>query len=290
MSEIQNYLAPRQLEEAVRAMAEGGVTVVCGGTDLTPQTDAGLKDYCATLMNIRRVAGLSGISIEKDTVRIAALTTVTEIMENEVIREKAPVLVEAGDQFASDQIRNAASIGGNLCNASPAGDMCIPLMVLDARVELVSWKDGALHTRLVALHEFFLAPGRTLKSEEELLTAVLFDIPADDFVASFIKSGPRPALEISKVSVGIGGRLGNGSFSGVRAALGAIGPTPIRSRGIENALEGKRLDDSSIRSAAAGAQADASPIDDVRASEWYRNHLVKIYTEEVLNNVIANGN
>lgn len=290
MSEIQNYLAPRQLEEAVRVMAEGEVTVVCGGTDLTPQTDAGLKDYAETLMNIRRLEGISGVSLENEQVRIGALTSVTEIMQSDTIRELAPVLVQAGDQFASDQIRNAASIGGNLCNASPAGDMCIPLLVLEAEVELASWKQGKLETRRVPLNDFFTGPGKTVKADDELLTAVLFDKPADDFVASFKKSGPRPALEISKVSVGIGGRVSNGSFTAVRAAIGAVAATPIRSGGIENALEGKALDSNSISAAADGAESDATPIDDVRASAWYRNHLVKIYTEEVLNNVAANGN
>ena len=290
MSEITNYLSPCNLNDAVNAMADGDVTVFCGGTDLTPQMQAGQKQYAGTLMNIRRVEGLSEIVLTGDTCRIGALATVTDIKANKLLNELAPVLVAAADQFASDQIRNAASIGGNICNASPAGDMIIPLLVLNAAVELASWQDDAVQTRLVPLDEFFTAPGKTVMGDNELLTAVVFAKPAPGFVARFGKPGPRPALEISTVSVGIGGRLQDGVFSDVRAAMGAVAPTPIRARGVESALEGLPLDAENIRAAAASAGEDASPIDDVRASAWYRDHLVRVLTAEVLNDVLENGN
>lgn len=288
MSEIQHYLSPRRLDEAVRALAPGSVTVVCGGTDLTPQTDAGFRQYAATLMNLRRIQGLSGVSVVDNGIRIGALATVTDIMESDVIRHFAPVLVEAGDQFASDQIRNAASIGGNLCNASPAGDMSIPLLVLDASVELASWNDDRVQTRLVPLHKFFTGPGRSVKQDNELLTAVTFDKPSASFAARFRKSGPRPALEIAIVSIGVGGNLDEGIFSNVRVAMGAVAPTPLRARKVETVLEGKTLDTDTIRAAVDSAAEEATPIDDVRASVWYRNHLVRVFMEEVLTHVADN--
>lgn len=290
MSEIKNYLSPHRLDDAVKAMADGDVTVLCGGTDLTPQTDDGLKEYAGTLMNIRRIDGLSGIDLTDGKLRIGALTTVTGIMKDQLLNELAPVLIEAADQFASDQLRNASSLGGNICNASPAGDMIIPLLVLDAAVELASWQDDTLQTRLVPLDEFFVAPGKTVKQDNELLTAVIFDKPADAFVAHFRKSGPRPALEIATVSIGAGGRLGNGSFKNVRVAMGSVAPTPLRARRVEAALEGKPLDADSIKAAVIAACKDATPIDDVRASAWYRDHLVRVFTEEVLNHVLENRN
>jgi len=290
MSEIQHYLAPDHLDEALKAMADGDVTVLCGGTDLALQTESGLRKYANTLINIRRIDGLSEIDEEDGKIRIGALTTVTDIKENQVINELAPVLVAAADQFASDQIRNAASLGGNICNASPAGDMIIPLLVLDAVVELACWQDGGVQTRLVALNEFFTAPGKTVKRDHELLTAIIFDKPAADFVARFRKSGPRPALEISMVSVGIGGNLENGVFHNVRVALGAVAPTPLRARHVEAALEGKSLDAENIKAAVASAGEDATPIDDVRGSAWYRDHLVRVFIEEVLNDVLEQRN
>ena len=288
MQEITTYLAPRSLEEAVKAMVAGDVTVFCGGTDLTPQTDSGARQYSANLMNIRRIAGMGGIAEKDGSIRIGALTTVTEIRRDPLIAKVAPILAEAAEHFASDQIRNAASVGGNLCNASPAGDMINPLLVLDAVVELASWANGSMQLRTVPLEKFFTGPRKSVKKPEELLTAVVFKKPAADFVGWFRKAGPRPALEISTVSVGIGGNLAGGVFRNVRVAMGSVAPTPLRARNVEAALEGKPLDAAAIRAAVAATRADATPIDDVRASAWYRGHLVEVFTEEVLNHVLGN--
>jgi CO/xanthine dehydrogenase FAD-binding subunit len=290
MSEIETYLAPRSLDEAVKALAGGEVTVLCGGTDLAPQTESGQKEYAHSLVNIRRINKLSGIESTGDKIRVGALTTVAEIMEDPIINEFVPVLIEAANHFASDQIRNAASIGGNICNASPAGDMIIPLLVLDACVELASWKGGAVQTRRVSLNEFITAPGKTVKKDDELLTFVTFAKPKATYVARFRKSGPRPALEISTVSIGIGGSLENKLFNNVRVAMGAVAPTPVRSGRAEAALEGKPLGADTINAAVEGAVKDATPIDDVRASAWYRDHLVRVFTKEALNDVLENRN
>lgn len=288
MQEIKTYLAPRGLDEALQAMADGAATVFCGGTDLAPQTESGARQYTAKLLNIRRIEGLGGIEALGARIRIGAITTISEIRRNPALAEIAPVLVEAAEHFASDQIRNAASVGGNLCNASPAGDMSPPLLVLGASVELACWRDGAVQTRCVPLDQFFVSPGKTVKLPQELLTAVLFDRPAANFVGRFRKSGPRPALEISTVSVAIGARVADGRLSEVRVAMGSVAPTPLRARHVEAALEGKPLDAPTIAAAVAATVDDAKPIDDVRASAWYRGHLVRVFVEEVLNDVRGN--
>jgi CO/xanthine dehydrogenase FAD-binding subunit len=288
MQEIKTYLAPRGLDEALQAMADGAATVFCGGTDLAPQTESGARQYTAKLLNIRRIEGLGGIEAQGARIRIGAITTISEIRRNPALAEVAPVLVEAAEHFASDQIRNAASVGGNLCNASPAGDMSPPLLVLGASVELACWRDGAVQTRCVPLDQFFVSPGKTVRLPQELLTAVLFDRPAADFVGRFRKSGPRPALEISTVSVAIGARVADGRLSEVRVAMGSVAPTPLRARHVEAVLEGKPLDAPTIAAAVAATLDDAKPIDDVRASAWYRGHLVRVFVEEVLNDVRGN--
>jgi CO/xanthine dehydrogenase FAD-binding subunit len=288
MQEIRTYLAPRGLDEALQAMADGAATVFCGGTDLAPQTESGARQYTAKLLNIRRIEGLGGIEAQGARIRIGAITTISEIRRNPALAEVAPVLVEAAEHFASDQIRNAASVGGNLCNASPAGDMSPPLLVLGASVELACWRDGAVQTRCVPLDQFFVSPGKTVRLPQELLTAVLFDRPAADFVGRFRKSGPRPALEISTVSVAIGARVADGRLSEVRVAMGSVAPTPLRARHVEAVLEGKPLDAPTIAAAVAATLDDAKPIDDVRASAWYRGHLVRVFVEEVLNDVRGN--
>ena len=283
MQQITTYLAPRRLDEALHAMADGGATVFCGGTDLSPQTESGARQYQAKLLNLRRIEGLSGIDAGGSEIRIGAATTVSEVRASAALAEIAPVLVEAAERFASEQLRNAASIGGNLCNASPAGDMIPPLLVLGASVELACVQGGAVQTRRVPLERFFVGPGKSVKLPQELLTAVVFDRPASGFKARFRKSGPRPALEISTVSVAVGARVAGGRLSGVRVAMGSVAPTPLRARRVEAALEGKPLDTATIAAAVAAATEDAKPIDDVRASAWYRGHLVKVFVEEVLN-------
>lgn len=285
MQEISAYLAPHRLDEALRAMADGDATVLCGGTDLAPQTEAGTRRYEATLLNIRRVEGLGGIDTAGGEIRIGATTTVSEIRRSAALAEIAPVLVEAAECFASEQIRNAASVGGNLCNASPAGDTIPPLLALGASVELACWRDDAVRTRRVPLEEFFVRPGKTVKRPEELLTAVVFERPAADFVGRFRKSGPRPALEISTVSIAVGARVAGGRLADVRVAMGSVAATPLRARRVEAALEGRPLDAATIAAAVAAASEDAKPIDDVRASAWYRGHLVRVFVEEVLNDL-----
>jgi len=285
---ITAYLAPRSLDEALQAMAHGDATVFCGGTDLAPQTESGMRQYQAKLLNIRRIAGLGGIDAEGDEVRIGAVTTISDIRRNPALARIAPVLVEAAEHFASEQIRNAASVGGNICNASPAGDMIPPLLVLDASVELACWQGGGAQTRRVPLEAFFVGPGKTVKRPEELLTAIVFNRPAADFVGRFRKSGPRPALEISTVSLAFGARATNGRLSEVRVAMGSVAPTPLRARHVEAALEGQPLAASTIAAAVARTADDAKPIDDVRASAWYRSHLVRVFLAEVLDDVRGN--
>jgi CO/xanthine dehydrogenase FAD-binding subunit len=288
MQEISTYLAPRRLDEALQAMADGDATVLCGGTDLAPQTESGMRQYKSKLLNIRRIEGLGGIETMGGEVRIGALTTISEIRCSPALAAIAPVLVEAAEHFASEQIRNAASVGGNLCNASPAGDMSPPLLVLGASVELACWREGVMQTRRIPLDHFFVSPGKTVKLPEELLTSIVFDRPAADFVGRFRKSGPRPALEISTVSVALGARVADGRLSDVRVAMGSVAPTPLRARHVEAALEGKPLDAATIAAAVAGTAEDAKPIDDLRASAWYRGHLVRVFVEEVLNDVRGN--
>jgi CO/xanthine dehydrogenase FAD-binding subunit len=286
MAAIQKVLAPTRLEQALAALAlPGGATVLAGGTDLAPQTEAGVRSYAARLLNIRRVEGLGGIQSAGQEIRIGATTTVNEIRRSALVAAVAPVLVEAAEHFASEQIRNAATLGGNLCNASPAGDMSPPLLVLDAAVELAHWQDDAVQTRRVPLERFFTGPGKTVKRPEELLTAVVFERPAPGFVARFRKSGPRPALEISTVSVALGARTEDGTLHAVRVAMGSVAATPLRARRVEAALEGRVPDDAAIAAAVEAAAEDAKPIDDVRASAWYRGHLVRVFIEEVLHDV-----
>lgn len=279
---IENYYAPTSIAEAVQLLQHGEATIVAGGTDLTPQTEAGVREFAATLINIQRIDEMRGISVSDGRYHIGGLTTVTDILESHLLAADVPVLVEAADHFASPQIRNASSLAGNLCNASPAGDMIIPLLLLDAEAELASWSDGAVSTRSVALEDFFTGPGKTVMHSNELLTAVEFAEPGEGYAAAFIKSGPRPALEISTVSMGVAGFVADGVIHGARVSIGAVAPIPLRATETEAVLEGKMLDEALIELAVETASREVKPIDDVRASSWYRKHLTGVYIRRAL--------
>lgn len=279
---IENYKAPSTIAEAAQLLHQGEATIVAGGTDLTPQTEAGVRTFAATLVNIQRIEEMRGISSANGRYRIGGLTTVTEILESETLAAAVPVLVEAADHFASPQIRNAATLAGNLCNASPAGDMVIPLLLLDAEAELVSWSGEAITARSVPLATFFTGPGKTIMQADELLTAVEFAQPGESFTATFLKSGPRPALEISTVSMGVAGIVAGGVMHDARVSIGAVAPTPLRAMETEAVLEGKVLDEALIARAVETVMREVKPIDDVRASAWYRRHLTGVYISRAL--------
>ena len=285
MTAIERYAAPQSLDEALGILQQGEVTILAGGTDLMPQTKAGRIAFKPTLMNIGRVTGLKGVSLDGAYLRIGALTTISELLRDPLVAQHAPVLAEACDQFASDQIRNAGTLGGNINNASPAGDTLVPLIVLDAEVELASKPNGSVNTRCLPVAEFFTGPGRTKRAANELLTAVRIPLPKPGHVARFYKFGTRPALDISTISIGIAGVKRDGALTEARIAYGAVAPTPVRGRSAEAAIEGRRLDDDTIETAANAARDEVAPIDDVRATAWYRKELIHNMTKRMLDHV-----
>lgn len=288
MDTIERYLAPTTLMEALAALGDGGgATVLAGGTDLMPQCHAGRVRPARTLLNIRRVSGLDAVEVEAGALRLGSLTTIGMLLAHPLVREHAPLLTEAADHFASDQLRNVATLGGNLCNASPAGDMLTPLLALDAEVELASLADdGSVKTRSLPLDGFFTGPGRTRRETQELVTAVRVPLAPGGQLARFYKTGTRPALDIATISIAFAAHRDDaGRLHGVRLALGAVGPTPLRARRTEALLEGGVLDASLAAQAASCAAEEATPIDDVRASAWYRKELVHNMTRRMLEDV-----
>ncbi len=282
--EIATYLAPRSLDAALEALRAGPVTILAGGTDLMPQSKTGRARFHPTLMNIRRIPELQGIGEASGMVRFGALATMTDLLENALVRSRFNALWQACDCFASDQLRNVATIGGNICNASPAGDTLVPLLVFDAHVVLASKADGTLATRTVPLRDFLVGPGRTSRRPDELLTAVEVPLPNERFVSAFYKAGARPALDISAISIGVGANPAAGALNDARIAFGAVAPTAIRAPRTEATLEG-RLVAETIEPALKAADDEISPISDVRASAWYRRELIRNVLRGMLENV-----
>jgi CO/xanthine dehydrogenase FAD-binding subunit len=289
MNSIERYLAPTGLQQALAVLAgPGGAIVLAGGTDLMPQSHAGRTRAAGTLLNIRRIEGLDAVAIDGNSLRLGSLVTIAQLQGNALVREHAPMLTEAADHFASQQIRNAATLGGNLCNASPAGDTLPALLALDAEVELASLaRDGSVTSRRVPMDGFFAGPGRTRRESAELLVWVRVPLATGDQVTRFYKAGTRPALDISTIAIGFAAqRDTEGRLHQVRLALGAVAPTPMRARRAEALLEGKALDPALAEAAARSAADEAQPIDDVRASAWYRKELIHNVTRRMLGDAV----
>ncbi len=280
-----NFLAPETLDEALAALGAGPVTVLAGGTDLMPQSRSGVKEVAETLMSIRRISTLGEIEEIGDAIHIGTLVTINELKANRLIRDQLPLLAEAADQFASDQVRSVATIGGNLCNASPAGDMLPPLMALNAKVVLEARSDGRANSRRLSLQEFLLGPGKTARTDNELLTAIVIPKCGAGHFHRFYKLGRRPALDISTISVAVVARVEGKTMTGVRVALGAVAPTVVRASSCEALLEGAELNKNTIALAAKAAADDVNPISDVRASAWYRSQMVTNIVTRILSNV-----
>jgi CO/xanthine dehydrogenase FAD-binding subunit len=289
MDNVQRYLAPTDLAQALAALdLPGGATVLAGGTDLMPQANAGRVQPARTLLNIRRVPGLDAIALDGAALLLGSLATIGRLQAHPLVRLHAPVLAEAADRFASQQIRNSATLGGNLCNASPAADMLPALLALDAELDLASLAgDGKVSMRRLPIDGFFTGPGRTLRKATELLTAVRVPLAPSGRVTHFYKAGTRPALDISTIAIAFAARRdGEGRLHDVRLALGAVAPTPLRARRAEALLEGKAIDDALADAAAQAAADEARPIDDVRASAWYRKELVHNMVRRMLDDAI----
>lgn len=291
MEQISRYLAPTRLQQALAALAgPGGALVLAGGTDLMPQSHAGRLRPGSLLLNIRRVAGLDDIRVEDGQLVLGALVTVTQAMNDALVRQHAPLLVQVGEKFASEQVRNAATLGGNLCNASPAGDLVTALVALDAEVELARLGEaGVTLVRRLPVADFLTGPGRTQRAGDELLTAVRLPCAGAGQLARFYKGGTRQALDISTIAIAlVATRAADGALHGVRIALGAVAPKVIRARAAEALLEGRVPAAPAIQAAAeAAAGADASPIDDVRASAWYRRELLRNMLQRMLEDVVS---
>ncbi len=276
--QIGDYVKATTLDQALAALADGQATVLAGGSDLWAQKDSGNGRIRTRLVNVNRVNKLTGIEEAGGRLRLGACTTMTEILESPLLADKAPLLPATADRFASPQIRNVATIGGNIANASPAADMVLALIALGAEVELAS----ARGMRTLVLEEIFTGPGQTVIAPDELIVAVEFAMPGASAHGVFCKSGPRPALEISQVAMALTGTRRDGALTGPCIVFGSVGPKPMRCRKTEALIDGKPLDDALIAAALDQMATEIAPIDDVRASAWYRTHVARTFLEQEL--------
>lgn len=267
------YIEPMSLEEACSVLKTSeGARVIAGGTDLILSMRE-RKVSPRVVVNIKRIAGLDGMQIdEHGGLRIGALVKINTIDTSELVRTAFPILSEAAHRLGSLQIRNRATIGGNLCNASPAADTAPPLIALGAVVKIT----GPRGDRLVKLEDFYTGPGKTVLSRDELLVEV--DVPSRprESRGAYMKHGPRNAMDIATVNVAVMFNLHDRKCADPRIVLGSVAPVPMRARKSEAAIQDRPIEETEIAKAAEIASQECSPISDVRASAEYRRAMVKV--------------
>ncbi|UCG32645.1 MAG: xanthine dehydrogenase family protein subunit M [Phycisphaerales bacterium] len=282
MQACDRYQAPTTIEDLVRAAAEKKATLLAGGTDLLPRWSKGMVAGPERVIDLKRIEQLKGVSRVNGEVVIGACMTLSDIADDSVICETAPVLAEAAGRVACPQVRNRATIGGNLCNASPAADTAIPLILLDAVLELAASGPGGLTTRELPITEFFRGPGATALRPGEILTRVRFRPLPAGACAAWDKFGTRPSMEIAVASVGLALELENETVTWARVGYGSVAPTPLRGRAAEAALMNNILSTEVIARCQIAARKEISPISDVRAGEAYRREIVGVMLRRML--------
>ena len=274
------YFEPKTISDALSLLAKHGAEakIIAGGTDV--MVDIKYKEEPGCLVNIKKIPGLDGIRENGGNLRIGALATIRDVETSAVVRNKLPVLWESSHQFASLQIRNTATIGGNICRASPSGETLTPLLVLEATGKL-AFADGEKTEPFTA---FFQGPGKCSVGSKGLLTEIEVPYPAAGSRGVYLKHAVRGAMDIAMVGVAvlITPDASKNSLQDVRIGLGAVAPTPLRATKTEALLRGKPLSGALLKEAAAMAASESSPISDQRSSAEYRRWIVEALTRRGL--------
>lgn len=274
------YFEPRTLAEAVALLGRyaGSASVLAGGTDLLVEIREHLRRP-AHVINIKCIPGMQHLGYDAQSgLRLGALATAREVELSPAVSKHYPSLLQAVRELGSIQVRNRATVVGNVCRASPSADTLPPLIADGARLKLYG-RDGE---RAVPLEEFFKGPGKTALEPDELVTEILVPPPPPRTGKVYIKHGRRKAMELATVGIAVSLTLHKNSCSEIRVVLGAVAPTPIRARAAEGLLRGAELNEGLIERAAKAAMGESRPISNVRASADYRRDMVGVLTRRAL--------
>lgn len=277
------FYQPTTLAEASRLVKDHGPggRFLAGGTDLViAMKEKGLLPKY--IVDLKRVPGLSGIRENSDgSLSIGALTTMYAIETSAVIKKKYPFLAQSAAEVGSIQIRNRATVGGNMANATPSADVAPSLVALDATAKIA----GATGERTVPLESFFRGPGQSVMNPDEILTEITIPKTAPQLVGEYIKFSPRDMMDLAYVGVAVAYNLDSAKkCTGVRIVLGAVAPTPIRAKNSEALLEGQILTEDLADKVGDEAARESKPISDVRSSADYRRAMVGVMTKRALLN------
>lgn len=273
------YLEPSSVQQAIELLAKhDGSAALAGGTDLLVKMQDG-KAAPTVLVSLASIPGLNAIGYEDGYLKIGALATHTDIEKSALIQRDFGLLADAARQIGSRQIRNVATIGGNLCNAAPSADTATPLLALNAAVRLV----GPRGERIVPLEDFFAGPMRTVLERGEIMTEIRVPRLPTGSGGAFIKHSVRRAMDLALVSASAVVILdaGSGICSDARIAMGVAAPTPIRARAAESLAKGRELDGRLAEQVGIAAAEEARPRSSFRASAEYRRAVLKVLVKRV---------
>lgn len=284
-----DYHKPTSFEEAFQDLSSPGkvVAAVAGATDLIPRIRDGAfhPDLVVDIKGLPHVRDLALLTAstpgDPSPLFVGAAIRMNELARSDLVRSHWSILADAAASMGNEQVRNRATIGGNICTASPAADTAPALYVLEAMVQIA----GPAGERQLPIAKFFTGPKRTALSTGEIVTGLVLPQPQESTIGAFEKLSRRQAGDLSIVSVAALAAPGSGTSPSWRLALGAVSPTPLRAPESEAILD-EGLTDESIDRAAAAAYGCCCPIGDIRSGEEYRQAMVINLTRRVIRTVI----
>jgi len=277
-------IEPMTLKEAVAALRRHPrARPLAGATDLIPAMRRGTARP-RVLVNLKRIPGLSGIRRVPGGVSIGALTTITDLLSSPIAARQTPLLVEVGRDFGSPPVRNLATIGGNLCNATPSADFPLALLVMDATLQI----QGVRGARELPVSDLFLGAGKTALRAGEIVISIFVPRQPPRTGCAQLKLGVRRAMDLATVGAAAAITLAadGRTCRRARVALGAVAPIPMRSLAAEAVLQQQKLTLALLREAAAAAAGEARPISDLRASAGYRREMTAVLVRRALEQAV----
>ncbi len=275
------YARAESVEEAVSLLQDGGdgARPLAGGTDVIVQARERTREI-DLFVDIKHIPELIGIEHGADgNLTIGAATPCYEIYGDDTIAENFPILVDSCSLIGGTAIQGRASLGGNLCNSSPAADGIPSLIVLEGEVEIA----GPNGRRTVAVEDFCTGPGQNVLRDGEFVVKLYFPAPGEGSGARFLRFIPRNEMDIAVANAASAVRLdSDGNVTWARVSVGAIAPTPLLVNGAADAIVGRPLSEETIAAAAAASSAAANPITDMRGSIRQRIHLAGVLTERTI--------
>lgn len=276
------YFEPKTIEETSKLLLKHGdeARVLAGGTDLLVKMKH-RQVVPRYLVNIKKIPKLDYIRRDGETLRIGAMATIQSIKGSLIIRQKFQAVYQAAGLLSTPQVRNLATIGGNLCNASPAADTAPALIASEAKVTIT----GEARSRTIAAEDFFLGPGKSALQPGEILTEIqIADLPVGTG-GVYLKHGKRLS-DIAIVGVGVVITMDADVCKGIKIALASVAPIPMRAKNAEKVLEGEKVTEDLIKKASLMAQEEARPMDDYRAYAEHRKGMVGILVKEAVGQAI----